>query len=247
MSRGVSVIMPSRNAGQYIDAALRSIARQAVPAVQVIIADAGSTDETAAIVARYEGRADLSFSFLPLGRDVVPSVARNHALEGATGEFVAFLDADDLWPAGKLARQLARLDASPELGMVSGYVRYFEAADDTGLAPAPGSRTTDLVHVHLGACVYRATTLQRLGGFDPELRFAEDMDLLMRVRESGTRFCIPRSVELYYRRHPAAMTAVSDPRQEADFRRATLNSLQRRRRAGTASLPLPDLASFVVD
>lgn len=244
MSDRVSVIMPCRNAAPYLDAALRSIWRQERPVHEVVVVDCASGD----------GSADVALSHRAAGQRVqlvsagplTPAAARNVALAKATGDVLAFLDADDLWPAGKLVRQLDRLHRAPRVDMVSGYVRYFETAADSGLEPAADSRTETIFHVHLGACIYRRETLDKLGGrFDEALLYGEDVDLMLRVREAAVPFTILRSVELFYRRHPASLMAADNPRQQADFRLATHKSILRRRAAGTLATPLRDFASFV--
>jgi glycosyltransferase involved in cell wall biosynthesis len=245
MSERISIVMPSLNMAPFIGAALASIARQGAHELLVFVADAGSTDGTREVAVGYRD-SGLPISMLEVEPGSSPAVARNAALGEVNSDLVAFLDADDLWPAGKLDRQVAFLDEHPALGMVSGYVRYFDKADESGLQPSTESRLTDLVHVHVGACIYRRETLAMLGDFDSELRYGEDVDLLMKLRESGVDFAILRSIELYYRKHPGAMTAQADPRQASDFRRVALKSLQRRRLSGTADRALPDLADYVV-
>ena len=244
MNDRVSVIMPCRNAAPFLDAALRSIWRQERPVHEVVVVDCASGDGSAdvALDHRAAGQPVRLVSADPL----TPAAARNMALAEASGDVLAFLDADDLWPAGKLVRQLDRLSRMPRVDMVSGYVRYFETTADSGLEPAADSRTETLFHVHLGACIYRRETFDKLGGrFDESLLYGEDVDLMLRVREAAVPFTILRSVELFYRRHPASLMATSNPRQQADFRLATHKSILRRRLAGTLATPLPDFANFV--
>jgi glycosyltransferase involved in cell wall biosynthesis len=239
----VSVIMPARNAGCFIDAALASIWRQQWSSLDVIVVDAGSTDATADIVEAH-ARAGRPVRLL---REVAvhPSRARNIGISVANSPFIAFLDADDLWPEGKIARQLGRLLAQQDLQMVSGYVTYFETASADGLQPERGSRTETLFHVHVGASIYRRDTLTGLGGFDEDFVYSEDVDLLLRVREAGLPFTILRSTELYYRRHPSSMMAQPSPLKETSLRLAMSRSLQRRRKAGTLNTPLSDFASYL--
>ena len=215
----VSVIVPSYNAGPYLKDALRSIHRQGYP-VEIVVVDQDSDDGST---------EDLGKGVRVLRTPKSsPGVARNIGLSAASGDLVAFLDADDLWPAGKLYRQIGCL-LEYELSMVSGHVCYFETASEDGLTPAEGSRTETVLHVHLGACVYRREALKTLGGFDSEFLYAEDVDLLLRLRESGLPFSILRSTELYYRKHPASLMSQKNPRKESDFRLAAWKSLQRRR------------------
>ena len=129
--------------------------------------------------------------------------------------------------------------------MVSGQTCYFDKAAEDGLTPAADSRIETIFHVHLGCCLYRRTFLESLGRFDETLLFAEDADLMLRVRESGRPFTILRSPELFYRRHASSMTASGNPRLAQCFRLAAHNSLKRRRAAGTLGIPLKDFSSYL--
>lgn len=244
MSGTVSVIMPCRDAGRYVDVALRSVWRQEIPVRELVVVDCASTDDSRAVVESHAA-AGRPIRLVQAG-PLTPAAARNAAVAEATGELIAFLDADDLWPAGKLVRQLGRLAAEPHVDMVSGYVRYFETADASGLEPAAGSRTETLFHVHLGACLYRRGVFDRVGGvFDEDFLYGEDVDLMLRVREAEIPFTILRSVELFYRRHPASLMAADDPRKQSDFRLAAHKSIVRRRAAGTLGRRPRDFADYV--
>jgi glycosyltransferase involved in cell wall biosynthesis len=245
MTADVSVIIPNRNMGHFLGDALRSIARQEEPNVEVIVADAGSDDGSSRW--RDDARSlGIEVRWIDIGGAVSPAAARNRALELATGAYIGFVDADDIWPAGKLARQLGFLEEHPGTVMVSGRVRYFDQADAEGLAPAADARTSDLVHVHVGACLWRQAALRALGGFDETFRFSEDVDLMLRAREAAMPFAVLPTIELYYRQHAASMMASTDPARERDFHRAALHSIRRRRAAGVAAIPLPPLESFLV-
>lgn len=236
--------MPSLNYGKYLEQALGSIWRQSVKVHEVIIVDGGSTDNTLDIVNQQ----------INLGRPInlikaqknSPAIARNLAIQESTGNLIAFLDADDLWPNGKLERQLAYLNLHPQYQMVTGYISYFEMEDPDTLEPMHGSKTENIFHVHVGACVYKRNCFSFIGGaFDEELLFAEDVDLLLRLRESGLPFAILRSIELFYRLHPNSMMSDPHPRKASDFRLATYKSLKRRRLAGTIAEKIPDFVSYL--
>ena len=240
----VSAVIPARNMGQYLHFALTSIERQQRSDLEVLVVDAGSTDDTEAVVAAHrQNGLDVR---LVGGSEMSPAVARNLGVARATGSVVAFLDADDLWPTGKIDRQLARLSAVPSVQMVSGYVTYFEIADETGLEPARGARSETLFHVHVGACIYKRDVFERIGGaFDDEFLYSEDVDLMLRVRENEVPFSILRSVELYYRRHTSSLMAQRDLRKDSNFRLAAHKSMMRRRAAGKLRQPLPDFAQYL--
>jgi glycosyltransferase involved in cell wall biosynthesis len=239
----VSVIIPTLNMGRFLPDAIASIARQDRAAAEVIIVDSGSTDRTPDIVAR------LALQGAPIrmiqSETRAPGAARNAGIAAANGNIIAFLDADDIWPEGKLARQLDYLQTFAAKGMVSGFVRYFDILDPVTLAPAKNSRIETLFHVHLGACLYRREVFERIGTFDESLLYSEDVDLLLRVREAGIDFTVLRGIMLYYRKHGASMMAQDDPRKSADFRRAVALSIARRRARGKAPVDLDFFETFL--
>ena len=238
----VSVIMPNRNMAAYIGFALDSVFAQNVDVHEVICVDCASDDGSLDVI---NGHQDSKRIKLIQHAEAHPARARNVAVSHATGDVIAFLDADDLWPAGKLDRQLTRLFKGPKVDMVSGYICYFDTLSENGLEPAAGSRQERLFHVHLGACVYQRSFLDQIGGFDEELVYAEDVDMMLRVRESQRPFTILRSTELYYRRHANSMMSQPDPRREQSLMRAAHKSLLRRRAAGTLHTPLKDFSAFL--
>lgn len=238
----VSVIIPNRDMGRFLPDALASIARQAVPVAEILVVDAGSSDDSLAVIAGLaasDPRVRLLHS-----QAANPSGVRNCGLAEATGEVIAFLDADDLWPEDKLARQLARLAAAPAVDVVSGFVQYFDRLDPASLAPAADSRVETLFHVHLGAALFRRSVFDAVGGFDESLRYSEDVDLLLRIREADTPMTILRARTLYYRRHDASLMSQADPAKERDFKRTLAGSLMRRRRRGVVT-PLAPFETLI--
>ena len=226
----VSVIMPTVNMGRFLSDAITSIARQDRKVAEIIIVDSASIDDTKDIVARLV--KDGTPVRMIDSESRAPGIARNEGIAIARGDIIAFLDADDLWPEGKLGRQLDYLNTFADKGMVSGFVRYFDLLDRDRLAPAENARIETLFHVHLGACLYRREVFERIGTFDESLLYSEDVDLLLRVREAGIDFTILRGIMLYYRRHEDSMMMKRNPRKSADFRRAVAMSLARRRLGG---------------
>jgi len=244
MTHKVSVIMPNFNNGQYIDAALNSIWNQIIPVHEVIIIDNGSTDMSLNIIQEHID-ADRPIKLIKIPR-CSPALARNIGFEQTSGNFIAFLDSDDLWPQYKLGTQLAFLDCHPDNQMVTGYICYFEKSNPEGSEPAENSKTESIFHVHVGACLYRKSCIALFEYlFDPELMFGEDVDLLLRVRELKIPFTILRRNMLYYRVHPNSMMSNPDPRKSSDFRLATFKSLKRRRSSGKINEPLPHFSSFL--
>jgi GT2 family glycosyltransferase len=120
---GVSVVIPTFNCAAYLAEAVRSVLEQTHPAAEIIVVDDGSTDDTASVVAAL-GDAVVYLRQVNAG----VAAARNAGVARATGEYIAFLDADDFWAADKLAIQLLVMDACPDVDLVC--ADFWLAGDD---------------------------------------------------------------------------------------------------------------------
>lgn len=116
----ISCIVPVYNGAAYIGEALNSILGQTLRPFEVIVVDDGSTDSTAEIVAEYHQTVSYVYQ-----ENAGPAAARNRGIALARGDFLAFLDADDVWHPEKLARQASRFQAVPDLEYCLTYKRNF--------------------------------------------------------------------------------------------------------------------------
>jgi glycosyltransferase involved in cell wall biosynthesis len=172
----VSVIITAWNAERFIGEALASVAAQTVQAHQIVVNDDGSTDGTVAAIRASGVHVDL----LESPHEGI-SEGRNRAMARATGDLLAFLDADDVWLPTKLERQLELLEERPELDAV--FCRTDEFADGAGArhrAPARGA-----VGPLLSGVVVRAAVLDRAGGFRPGLRSGDWLEWWARATDAG--------------------------------------------------------------
>lgn len=124
--RRVSVIIPVHNGAKYLAEAIESVLAQELAAHEIIVVDDGSTDQSAAIA----GGFGKPVRVLRQARQGA-GAARNAGARAASGTFLAFLDADDLWAPAKLARQMASFETVPGLNVVFTYVRNFHSPDLT--------------------------------------------------------------------------------------------------------------------
>jgi glycosyltransferase involved in cell wall biosynthesis len=229
----VSVIMPLYNVVPFLAETLASLRAQAWPALELIAVDDGSTDGTPELFAQLQPEA-----ILVRQANRGPSAARNAALALATGDYIAFLDADDLWPPGKLARQVARLEADLSLDASLGFIRLFTDA------PAGRQWGRPFFLFLLGGMVARRrlfSTAGGVGGFDVA-RFpynGEDTDWFFRAWESGRALEIREEPEIFYRRRPGSLASSSDDTKRA-FPSIVMTSLRRRRGPDGRTVPLPD-------
>jgi hypothetical protein len=201
----VSVIVPVHNYGRYLGQVVDSLRGQVYSDWECVLVDDGSSDETAGIAAALAGE-DSRIVYLgqaPLG----PSAARNAGLAASSGEFVQFLDADDFLGPRKLRHQLDVFARQPEADLVYGGARYFieggtDSAGDAELswtgrsAPQAVSGYGDeilrpLVDENLmvvEAPLIRRSLLDKVGGFDPNVRRMEDWELWLRCALAGACF-----------------------------------------------------------
>ena len=115
----ISVIIPVYNCEKYVAEAIESILAQTYPALEVIVVDDGSTDGTGEIVKSFP---QVKYLFQD---NAGTAAARNRGIRAAKGEYIAFLDADDLWLPEKLAQQISAYNVDPDLELVTGLVKQF--------------------------------------------------------------------------------------------------------------------------
>jgi glycosyltransferase involved in cell wall biosynthesis len=188
MRPGVSVVIPSYNSAAYLPEAIDSALNQTVAPLEVIVVNDGSTDETPQILERYRGRLVV---ITQENRGL--SGARNSGIAAASGELIAFLDADDVWLPEKLEKQVACLAEHPRAGLVHSAAHWWNP--ETG---ERSIRSNGNPHQVAGACykeffAYNRVTvstivvpqecLAQVGNFDEEIRrpTTQDYDLCIRI------------------------------------------------------------------
>lgn len=228
----LSVIMPVYNGAAYIKEAIESILTQQdiTIALEIIVVDDGSTDSTADIIQALNSPVIRYIHQSNNG----PSKARNTGILQAQGELIAFLDADDCWPADKLKRQLSFLRENQNVDVVGGLIDYFYM---------PGSEyrkeqikiDSPVFNVQLGGLIARRKVFDRVGYFNEQLRFSEDQDWVLRIKESNVTMTILNDVVLLYRIHPGNVT-IHKTLKDLGVLRALKLSLDRRRQMSTDPL-----------
>ncbi len=223
----VSVIIPTYNRAAYLGDALRSVQAQTHPNVEIIVADDGSTDNTAEVVA---GFGD-AITYLLLSHRGQPAATRNGGLRVARGEYVAFLDSDDLFLPGKLSLQLAAFETHPEAALVYSNGHFFrdDPGQPTGYVldglPSPsGSVFPELLRGNFlttPVVLVRRSCFDTVGLFDerPDFFVGEDFDLWLRIAAQFSVFYVPGDVAAI-RRHKQSIS-----RDMATSRRCVLRVL----------------------
>ena len=194
MTPAVSIIVPTFNRLEFLPAAIESAFAQSFTDWELIVADDGSDGDTSTYLRSLDDPPRVRVLWLAhSGR---PGVVRNAALRAARGEYVAFLDSDDLWLPQKLATQMARLKRRPECRW--SYTRFaqVDAAGNPRVAADPKSSRAPCgwilekllkaeTVIALPSVLVSRELLQQVGGFDEELAMCEDDDLWLRLAAAG--------------------------------------------------------------
>jgi glycosyltransferase involved in cell wall biosynthesis len=217
----VSVILPVRDGESFIGETLESALGQSYGNIEVIVVDDGSRDRTQAVVDAWIARDSRVRMIAQANRGVAH--ARNRAIAAARGEFIAPLDADDLWDPHKIERQVHRMiEAGDATGLVYCWWVWVDV-NGTLLDRSPrwqfeGNAADILMQVnYTGSAsvpLYRRRYLEQVGGYDVTLRErdgegCEDVDLALKVAEQSRVAVVP-SLLVGYRRRPDGMSARTD-------------------------------------
>lgn len=204
----VSVIVATHNHAHYLPESIGSVLAQSHAGFELIVVDDGSQDDTHAVVQALN-RGSIRYL---RQRNRGLAAARNLGLAHATGEFVAFLDADDRFLRDHLQISLAALSEHPEVAFVCGDLQTFGIPDDFehvhSCAPTPdhyASLLRGCFIVNVGACLFRRAALLAIDGFDESCKACEDWDLFLRLVRYSALHCHHRVV-LEYRRSPDQMS-----------------------------------------
>ncbi len=189
----ISCIIPVYNAGPYLEAALDSVLSQDWPLHEVIAVDDGSTDASPEILRRHEQ----AITIVTVSHRGIPA-ARNAGLRRVSGDVIAFLDADDLWPARRLRAMAEELDREPSVDVLAGLVQI---QDERPVRPPVREDLATKHRFLLGSLLIRRGVFDRVGLFNEALDVGEDTEFVMRARRQGVSFKSVDHIALIYRLH----------------------------------------------
>lgn len=218
----VSVVIPAFNAAWCVGKAIDSVLAQDYLDFELIVVDDGSTDDTRAVLAAYGNRVRV----VPQANGGLSS-ARNAGILAARGSLVAFLDADDWWLPGKLARQVELMQLRPELGFSSTAARV-EDLEGRLLNIWPRASWNGSFLAHLfgsnadvagsgSAVIVRRELFDQVGTFDESLRSLEDIDMWMRLAAVSAYDCIEEPLVVILKR-PVSMSRNLEVMRDAAVR-----------------------------
>ncbi|OCQ96603.1 glycosyl transferase family A [Nostoc sp. MBR 210] len=198
----ISVIIPTYNSEETIKTTIDSVLSQSFTDFELIVINDGSTDSTLDIVSQIQDARLKVFSFGNAGGNV----SRNRGLKQAVGEFVSFLDADDVWISDKLVSQLEVLQDNIDARIAYSWTDYI---DENGKFLVSGSHITvngdvyerllvsNFLENGSNPLIYREALIE-LGGFDESLSAAQDWDMWLRLAAKYSFVCVPK-VQILYR------------------------------------------------
>jgi glycosyltransferase involved in cell wall biosynthesis len=209
----VSVIIPTYNRGRFVGKAIESVLDQNFDDFEVIVVDDGSTDNTHQTLQRYGNRIRYIYQ-----ENAGASAARNTGIKAARGEWLAFLDSDDEWMPGYLAKQIQRAGEVPGLCMQTTDCTFFNLdgrshtyfemngtlaefkGDDYLVFREPFSFIVKHGPWQVGATIIRVEAIKKAGLFDPNLNLSEDFDLMARVALLGSFAVVKEALVNIHRR-----------------------------------------------
>ncbi len=195
----VSVVIPVLNGSGLIGEALASVARQSCMPSEVIVVDGGSTDDSASVVQRFAAQPGAPHTRFVEHADPGAAGKRNAGAHLATGNYLAFLDADDVWPDDRTERLLRTLLDDPMLDCVSGNIQQFRAdLRAEGLRRMLGAPAATRLP---SAALMKRTSFESAGNFDTVLRRGETIEWWSRATDSGFRTAVIDATVLLRRVH----------------------------------------------
>jgi len=197
----VSVIVPAYNCGKYIKEAIECVLEQTYENKEILVVDDGSTDNTQQIVRQYVERSEVKYFYQ---KNKGPAASRNTGIRNATGEYVSFLDADDLWDRAKLQKSIEFIENNGFDWICTGMIKVKQNGEklikripETSWVIDPHTKEIkqlkrgifyfSSVPVHTPTITARMECFRQAGLFDESFLVGEDTDLWLRFEEAGLR------------------------------------------------------------
>lgn len=219
----VSVIIPVKDGERFLAQAIYSVLEQDYEPLEIIVVDGQSVDNTAEIAKSFEAVRYISQVNWGIAD------AWNVGINAAPGEFVAFLSHDDLWTPNKLSVQVSYMLNHPEIQYTIAMVRFFL---EPGYHIPPGFRKELLEGYHVGRImetfVAHKAVFDTIGGFNPDLSTAEDVDWFARANDKTIPMAIVPTVLLHKRVHDTNLS-MNIPTNNRDLLKALQRSIVRKR------------------
>jgi glycosyltransferase involved in cell wall biosynthesis len=221
----VDIIVPTYNTAKYLPIALDSVVAQTFEDWRILLIDDGSTDNTADVVAPYLESLGSKLVYIKQRNGGV-SAARNNGIRNAAAEFIALLDADDVWLPWRLEESLKCFTDRPEVGLAYGLISRIDsegAVIDTFKGNRKNAKGKIAPYIYMrsvqlptSSMMFRKACTDRVGAFDETLKSTEDRDLWLRMSFHYEVAFAPRVISLY-RTSGDSLTTDSDGMMKAQL------------------------------
>jgi len=222
----VSVIIPVYNCERYLAEAIESVLSQTYRSVEVIVVDDGSTDASASVAQQFI--PPVRYYYQP---NSGPSAARNRGVDLSKGDFLAFLDSDDVWTPDKLKIQMATFEDNPKIEAVFGHVQQFISPElDDNVKKRIRCPSDTMPGFCANAMLIRRSSFIRVGPFDPQWKVGQFEDWYSKAIEKGLKFVMLPDLLVKRRLHQTNMS-ILERDSRADYCRILKAALDRRRKS----------------
>lgn len=186
MQNKISVLIPTYNCDAYVHEAINSVLNQTYKNFEIIVVDDGSTDNTKDVLRPYEEKKLITYIYQ---NNSVPAVARNTGILNSSGDYIAFLDADDLWMPEKLEKMIKKINDKKKFGMVITSVNFVDLYGNILRTTNYDQMTEDEIKeilmerciVVMSSVLIQREVFEHIGLFDENLTYAEDWDFFYRL------------------------------------------------------------------
>lgn len=226
----LSIIIPTYNRAQYLREAIDSVLSQTYRDFEIIVVDDGSTDNTKEVAKKWELLDKVKYFYQ---ENKGPAAARNRGIKEAMGDYIAFLDADDLWLPEKLEKQVEYLKERPDVSLVAS---EFEIIDEVGHSNGYSQRRKKIPvdgfilkyifqhYLLLSTIMVKKDTFKTVGLFNEELINAEDTDILLRIAKHFKIGLLDEYL-VKHREHKVSLTGIINSSRGRDGLKAIENFL----------------------
>ena len=221
----VDVIIPAYNAARYLPAAIESVITQTFEDWRILLVDDGSTDNTAEVIAPFLAQLGPKLRYIRQANAGLPA-ARNTAIRNSSAEFLALLDADDVWLPRRLSESLKRFEGRPQVGLTYGFndridqegrvIDTFDQRQKHGEGRIARYIYMRKVDLNCPTVTFRRKCVDEVGLFDETLRATEDRDMWLRIALRYEVALVPEVIA-HYRVSPNSMSTDSSRMREAQL------------------------------
>jgi glycosyltransferase involved in cell wall biosynthesis len=225
----VSCVIPVFNGERFLAEAIESVLAQSYETSEIIVVDDGSTDGTKTVAARFDQRV----AYVEQS-NAGPASARNHGIQRASGDFIAFLDSDDLWHPEKTAIQLAHFAARAELVLCTAQMQNFWSAQLAHEAASLADTRLTEIQPNVGSTLMaRRSLFQTIGLLDPEFKHRDIQELMLRATHRGLAIEALPDVLVQRRIHDANLSRNRSEAGDLELLALARTRMLRRRKSQT--------------